>query len=144
MIVNTNTAAANNANKTTDGSLSGVTGKMNRMRELVTRSGSDAITHGEKTAIQKEIAQLINVMDDDDSLQIITSKRAQLDAIKKRNNSADNLGNDSAAIEHGVRDAARIKEMADYTRLNILAQPSNAVLAQANVLPQSVLDLIEQ
>jgi flagellin len=34
------------------------------------------------------------------------------------------------------------KEMMEFTRLNVLSQAGNAMLAQANQLPQNVLTLL--
>ena len=54
------------------------------------------------------------------------------------NNTSENL----AAAESRIRDADIALEMTLNTRSNILMQSSTAMLAQANTLPQSVLQLL--
>ncbi|MDR0647814.1 MAG: flagellin, partial [Synergistaceae bacterium] len=41
-----------------------------------------------------------------------------------------------------IRDADMAKEMMTFTKLNVLSQAGNAMLAQANQLPQNVLSLL--
>jgi flagellin len=47
-----------------------------------------------------------------------------------------------AAAESRIRDADVAKEMMDFTKLNILNQSSQAMLSQANQLPNAVLQLL--
>lgn len=58
--------------------------------------------------------------------------------IKNTDNTAENLTASMSRIE----DADMALEMSDFTRLNILQQAGTAMLAQANQLPQSVLQLL--
>jgi flagellin len=46
------------------------------------------------------------------------------------------------AAESRIRDVDVAQEMVNFTKLNILSQSGNAMLAQANQLPQAVLKLI--
>jgi flagellin len=46
------------------------------------------------------------------------------------------------SAESRIRDADMAKEMMEFTRLNVLSQAGNAMLAQANQLPGNVLTLI--
>jgi len=72
--------------------------------------------------------------------------RAQLGAIQNRlefkiqnlDNSAENL----QAAESRIRDVDMAKMMTEFTKNSILFQASTAMLAQANALPQSVLQLV--
>jgi len=72
--------------------------------------------------------------------------RATLGAVQNRlefkiqnlDNSAENL----AAAESRIRDADMAKMMTEFTKNNILFQASTAMLAQANALPQGVLQLL--
>ncbi len=52
--------------------------------------------------------------------------------------SAENL----TAAESRIRDVDMAKEMMEFTKNNILNQASTAMLAQANMMPQSVLQLL--
>lgn len=58
--------------------------------------------------------------------------------IKNLDNASENL----QAAESRVRDVDMAKEMMNFTRSNILNQASQAMLAQANQQPQSVLQLL--
>jgi len=58
----------------------------------------------------------------------------------------NNLGATSenlAASESRIRDVDMAKEMMEFTKNNILSQASQAMLAQANMQPQSVLQLLQ-
>lgn len=57
----------------------------------------------------------------------------------------DNLNNNSENLtfaESRIRDTDMAMEMMNFTKEQILTQSSQAMLAQANSLPQSVLNLI--
>lgn len=58
--------------------------------------------------------------------------------IKNLDNAAENI----QAAESRIRDVDMAKEMIENTRQNILQQVSTAMLAQANMAPQSVLQLL--
>jgi len=47
-----------------------------------------------------------------------------------------------SAAESRIRDLDMAKEMMNFTKLNILMQAGNSMLAQANQLPQNVLSLL--
>jgi len=76
----------------------------------------------------------------------LSTTRANLGAIQNRlefkiqnlDNSAENL----AAAESRIRDVDMAKMMTDFTKNNILFQASTAMLAQANAIPQGVLQLL--
>jgi len=80
------------------------------------------------------------------SINSLSTNRAHLGAIQNRlefkianlDNSAENL----AAAESRIRDADMAKMMTEFTKNNILFQASTAMLAQANALPQGVLQLL--
>jgi len=80
------------------------------------------------------------------SINGLSTNRATLGAIQNRlefkiqnlDNSAENL----SAAESRIRDVDMAKMMTEFTKNNILFQASTAMLAQANSLPQSVLQLV--
>ena len=80
------------------------------------------------------------------SINSLSTNRAKLGAIQNRlefkiqnlDNSAENL----AAAESRIRDVDMAKMMTEFTKNNILFQASTAMLAQANALPQGVLQLL--
>jgi len=91
-----------------------------------------------------EISALLGLLDE--SLNRVSMARADLGAMQNRmefkmqnlNNQAENV----AAAESRIRDADMALEMTSFTRKNILSQASTAMLAQANALPQGVLQLL--
>ncbi len=58
--------------------------------------------------------------------------------IKNLDNAAENI----QAAESRIRDVDMAKEMMEFTRQNILQQAATAMLAQANMAPQTVLQLL--
>ncbi|MCT4585625.1 MAG: flagellin, partial [Peptostreptococcaceae bacterium] len=76
----------------------------------------------------------------------VSTERSNLGAIQNRlehtiknlDNSAENL----QAAESRIRDVDMAKEMMEMTKLNILNQASQSMLAQANQQPQNVLQLL--
>jgi len=80
------------------------------------------------------------------ALNIVSTQRAALGALQNRleykisnlDVGAENL----QAAESRIRDADMAKEMTTFTKNNILFQASTAMLAQANALPQGVLQLL--
>jgi flagellin len=82
----------------------------------------------------------------DAAINTVTTQRASLGAIQNRlEKTIENLNvgrENLAAAESRIRNADMAKEMTEFTRLQILQQAGTAMLAQANVAPQSVLQLI--
>ncbi|MDR2110464.1 MAG: flagellin, partial [Spirochaetaceae bacterium] len=82
----------------------------------------------------------------DAALKQVSKQRADLGAYQNRFEmaaegvaiAAENL----QAAESRIRDADMASEMVTYTRDQILSQAGNAMLAQANVRTQSVLQLL--
>ncbi len=82
----------------------------------------------------------------DDAVAKVSSQRAQLGAwqnrleytIKNLDASSENL----QASEARIRDLDMAEEMMEFTKNNILQQAATAMLAQANMMPQSVLQLL--
>jgi len=82
----------------------------------------------------------------DADIDTITSERAKLGAVQNRlestiRNVANVVENQSAARSR-IRDADFAAETANLTRTQILQQAGTAMLAQANAIPQSVLQLL--
>jgi flagellin len=79
-------------------------------------------------------------------INIVSTQRAALGALQNRlehkianlDTSAENL----QAAESRIRDVDMAKEMTTFMKNSILAQASTAMLAQANALPQGVLQLL--
>ncbi|HCT63721.1 MAG TPA: flagellin [Lachnospiraceae bacterium] len=81
------------------------------------------------------------------AINSVSSTRGNLGAIQNRlehtiNNLTVTTENITEA-ESRIRDVDMAKEMTEYTQNNILSQASQAMLAQANQLPQGVLQLLQ-
>ena len=82
----------------------------------------------------------------DDAVKAVSEERSKLGAnqnrlehtIKNLDNAAENI----QAAESRIRDVDMAKEMMEFTKQNILQQAATAMLAQANMAPQSVLQLL--
>jgi flagellin len=80
------------------------------------------------------------------ALDEISMMRAELGAFQNRLEfkiqNLDNQSENLSAAESRIRDADMAQMMTEFTRNNVLFQASTAMLAQANALPQSVLQLL--
>ena len=82
----------------------------------------------------------------DNAIDKVSTQRAKLGAYQNRlEYTANNLTTASenlTSAESRIRDADMAKEMMEFTKLNIMLQAGNSMLAQANQQPQNVLSLI--
>jgi flagellin len=83
----------------------------------------------------------------DKAINSVSSERSKMGAIINRlEHTIKNLGTTSEnmqASESRIRDVDMAKEIMDFTKSQILSQASQAMLAQANMMPQSVLSLLQ-
>jgi flagellin len=83
----------------------------------------------------------------DNAINQVSGTRADLGALQNRlEHTVNNLGVTSenlTAAESRIRDVDMAKEMMEYTKNNILTQAAQAMLAQANMQPQGVLQLLQ-
>ena len=81
------------------------------------------------------------------AINTVSSTRGDLGAIQNRlEHTINNLGvttENMTAAESRIRDVDMAQEMMTYTKNNILTQAAQAMLAQANQLPQGVLQLLQ-
>ena len=82
-----------------------------------------------------------------DAINTVSSTRGDLGAIQNRlEHTINNLGvttENITAAESRIRDTDMADEMMSYTKNNILVQAAQAMLAQANQVPQGVLQLLQ-
>ena len=82
----------------------------------------------------------------DKAIGLVSSQRATLGALQNRlDHSINSLATTTenlTAAESRIRDVDMAKEMMNFTKNNILTQAAQAMLAQANQLPQGVLQLL--
>lgn len=99
---------------------------------------------GGKLTTQTGADEAITIINN--AIEQVSSERSKLGAYQNRldhtinnlNTSSENL----TAAESRIRDVDMAKEMMEQTKNSILAQASQAMLAQANSLPQGVLQLL--
>lgn len=93
---------------------------------------------------RESAARSITVIDS--AIDRVSGQRAKLGAYQNRlEHTINNLtvaGTNLQAAESRIRDLDMAKEMMNFTKLNILMQAGNSMLAQANQLPQNVLQLL--
>ena len=121
----------------------GVATLFNSANEALNPSGPPA-NIGAGVASQTAAAVAISVVDN--ALNKVSLERAKLGAYQNRLEykiaNLDNQAENVAASESRIRDADMAKMMTEFTRNSILFQASTAMLAQANALPQGVLQLL--
>ena len=82
-----------------------------------------------------------------DAINTVSSQRADLGALQNRLehtiNNLDVAAENLSAANSRIRDTDMAKEMMNYTKMNVLVQSAQAMLAQANQQPQSVLQLLQ-
>lgn len=97
----------------------------------------DVTTHEKATAAIKVY---------DTAIEKVSAYRSQLGAYQNRlEHTIENLNNSSnnlTAAESRIRDVDLAQEMMKYTKENILGQAAQAMLGQANLMPQRVLELL--
>ena len=107
-----------------------------RSREL----GLGGIGVGTDKDAQEAIERL------DVAIERVSAQRADLGAAQNRLEhtiaSTDNTAENLQAAESRIRDVDMAKEMMNLTKLNVLQQASQSMLAQANQAPQQVLSIL--
>jgi len=106
--------------------------------------GVSAISVSTSFATTSDIDAAISSIDG--AIEKVSAERSKLGAtqnrlehtIKNLDNAAENL----SAAESRIRDVDMAKEMMEFTKMNILSQAAQAMLAQANMQPQAVLQLL--
>ena len=81
------------------------------------------------------------------AINTVSTERATLGAIQNRLeytvNNLDTTAENMTAANSRIRDTDMAKEMMNYTKMNVLTQAAQAMLAQANQQPQAVLQLLQ-
>ena len=103
--------------------------------------GIDNVDISSQTGAQTAVGKI------KDAINSVSSTRGDLGAIQNRlEHTINNLSvttENMTAAESRIRDTDMAKEMMAYTKNNILVQASQAMLAQANQIPQGVLQLLQ-
>ena len=81
------------------------------------------------------------------AINSVSTARASMGALQNRLehtiNNLDVAVENLSAANSRIRDTDMAKEMMNYTKMNVLVQSAQAMLAQANQQPQSVLQLLQ-
>lgn len=102
-----------------------------------TLTGTSVATSADATALIETLDTQIKTVSSGRSLLGATQNRLE-HTISNLDNASENL----TAAESRIRDVDMAKEMMEQTKNSILAQASQAMLAQANQQPQGVLQLL--
>ncbi len=110
------------------------------LEETVVNTSKGGIDVSDQTAADAAIKTI------NEAIEKVSAERSKLGAMQNRlehtiknlDTSAENL----QAAESRIRDVDMAKEMMEFTKQNILMQAATAMLAQANMAPQTVLQLL--
>ena len=109
--------------------------------------GSGTINANSKLSITTSEKARMAISTINKAIDFISSMRSDFGALQNRlEHTINNLGvqnENISAAESRIRDVDMAKEMMAYTKNNILVQASQAMLAQANQVPQGVLQLLQ-
>ncbi len=107
-------------------------------------TSADPVLFGIDVSTQKTADEAIKVIDD--ASVAVSAERSKLGAMQNRlEHTIANLGTSAEnlqAAESRIRDLDMAEEIMAFTKNNILQQAATAMLAQANMAPQSVLQLL--
>jgi len=103
--------------------------------------GVDKLDMTTVAGAQKSLSKLNKAID------IVSSERSKLGSFQNRLeyavNNLRNTHSNLTASESRIRDADIAHEMIEFTRNQIVSQSGTAMLAQANLIPQGVLQLLQ-
>ena len=120
------------------------TAKYTAIANVTKGTDNTAIEYALDVSTSDNAAAAIKVLDD--AIATVSSERAKLGAFQNRlEHTINNLGTSAenlTAAESRIRDVDMAKEMMEFTKNSILQQAAQAMLAQANQMPQGVLQLL--
>ena len=82
----------------------------------------------------------------DKAIEKISEQRSNLGAVQNRLEhtikNLDNAAENTQAAESRIRDTNMAKEMSTFTKNNVLSQAAQAMISQANQIPNQALQLL--
>ncbi len=122
-------------------------GDDHRMEITINDMGAEALGVANIDVTNQASAQaIIDAQTIDKAIEKVVTERGKLGAYENRlNHTIQNLGvarENLTSAEARLRDADIAKEMMEFTRNQIMLQAGTAMLAQANTVPQTVLQLL--
>ncbi len=125
---------------------SGVNSRIN-LNEQINLTAVTSSSLGIDTVSVTAAAEALTTLDTiNTAISSVTQARGKVGAVQNR--LTRSVGNLSVSIENlqaaesSIRDADIAKEIADLTRNQILVQSATAMVGQANLIPQSILQLL--
>ena len=105
-------------------------------------------TDGEADAIQPAKAEMDTAITTiDEAIESVSEERANLGAVQNRlEHTISNLSTTKENLSEAnsrIVDVDMAEEMMSFTKSNILSQAATSMLAQANQMPQGVLQLLQ-
>ncbi len=105
------------------------------------------LEHLKTVGIMNEVSASDAIDKVKNAINTVSSTRAGMGALQNRLehtiNNLDVAVENLSAANSRIRDTDMAKEMMNYTKMNVLVQSAQAMLAQANQQPQSVLQLLQ-
>ena len=122
-------------------------GADHRISVAINDMGANALgVDGLDITTQSAAQSVMDAESIDSAIRTVSEQRGDLGALQNRlEHTIKNLGvtrENLASSESRIRDADMAKEMMDFTRNQIMQQAGTAMLAQANMVNQSVLQLL--
>jgi flagellin len=122
-------------------------GSDHRMEITINDMGANALGVTNINVTNQASAQaIIDAQTIDKAIEKVVTERGKLGAYENRlNHTIQNLGvakENLTSAESRLRDADLAQEMMEFTRNQIMLQAGTAMLAQANTVPQTVLQLL--
>jgi flagellin len=115
-------------------------GRTTSLQGVTNVGGFNAISMTQSYQAEAALGRIVSAID------MVSSQRSQLGAFQNRlEHAMQNLeiqAENTQAAESRVRDLDIAAEVTEFSRNQILAQSGTAMLAQANVMPQTVLALL--
>lgn len=111
----------------------------------ITTPGANAVACIDVSSNQEAAKNAISIIDN--AIHRVSEERSKLGAYQNRmEHTVTNLSTANenlTAAESRIRDADMAMEMTNFTKNNIINQAATAMLAQANQLPQGILQLLK-
>lgn len=140
--ISSDTASATKS--VTDSMGNAATASYTAIKDVTNGTNSDNTEYALDVGSADKATAAISVLDS--AISSVSAERSKLGAFQNRlEHTINNLGTSSenlTAAQSRIADVDMAKEYSTYSKFNILAQASQAMLAQANQQPQQVLQLL--
>lgn len=114
----------------------------------IANMGAKSIGLEGKTALKVDSSDEVSksIVKIDKAIEKISEQRSNLGAVQNRLEhtikNLDNAAENTQAAESRIRDTNMAKEMSAFTKNNVLSQAAQAMISQANQVPQQALQLL--